>query len=68
MANRCYICGITTSTDIIINEKRYGIYGDEDLKVCKPCFDLWTIMDYESLDTKVLEKLKVKREENNEKQ
>lgn len=61
---RCYICGETTSQEILITEKRYAIWADQEINVCKPCFELWSTEKYDLLDNKVANKLTLKRKKN----
>lgn len=53
---RCNICGSQTSSNLVIHDKKWNVYGDA--KVCKSCFDLWSSGNEDALIKKVGEKFK----------
>ena len=59
--SRCQICGKVTSNPVMTWDTRYSVFPDGEIMVCSSCFDLLAVYNYDELDKKILEKLKVIR-------
>ena len=57
---RCGICGKQTGSLTKTCEKRYSPRADGGIEVCTDCFNLLIVNDYESLDGKMGDKIRVK--------